>query len=177
MTNNNYVQSNFEMDSDKKELVKIIATRKGMTFKEFVNYAIDIAIKGETKEEANLLQDKQLLEKELKKIEDNYKNDKATIENNYKNDKAAIEDKYRNDKATIENKIKEIDITINNMAVENEEKSENDNYNKLVNMVYRGTRIGSIEDLIIDHATKYNLDVDELRRQIEKDVAYKKFMW
>ena len=119
MTNNNYVQSNFEMDSDKKELVKTIATRKGMNFKEFVNYAIDIAIKGETKDEAYLLQDKQLLEKELK----------------------TIEDKYKKDKATIENKIKEIDISLVNMNVEHEEKSEHDDYNKLVTMVYNGSRI------------------------------------
>lgn len=154
MTNNNYVQSNFEMDSDKKELVKTIATRKGMNFKEFVNYAIDIAIKGETKDEAYLLQDKQLLEKELK----------------------TIEDKYKKDKATIENKIKEIDISLVNMNVEHEEKSEHDDYNKLVTMVYNGSRINSIEDLILDHAKKYNVDVVELRRKIEKDVAYKKFM-
>ena len=154
MTNNNYVQSNFEMDSDKKELVKTIATRKGMNFKEFVNYAIDIAIKGETKDEAYLLQDKQLLEKELK----------------------TIEDKYKKDKATIENKIKEIDISLVNMNVEYEEKSEHDDYNKLVTMVYNGSRIKSIEDLILDHAKKYNVDVVELRRKIEKDVAYKKFM-
>ena len=154
MTNNNYVQSNFEMDSDKKELVKTIATRKGMNFKEFVNYAIDIAIKGETKDEAYLLQDKQLLEKELK----------------------TIEDKYKKDKATIENKIKEIDISLVNMNVEHEEKSEHDDYNKLVTMVYNGSRIKSIEDLILDHAEKYNVDVVELRRKIEKDVAYKKFM-
>lgn len=154
MTNNNYVQSNFEMDSDKKELVKTIATRKGMNFKEFVNYAIDIAIKGETKDEAYLLQDKQLLEKELK----------------------TIEDKYKKDKATIENKIKEIDISLVNMNVEHEEKSEHDDYNKLVTMVYNGSRIKSIEDLILDHAKKYNVDVVELRRKIEKDVAYKKFM-
>lgn len=153
MTNDNYVQTNFEIESNKKELVKAIATRKGMTFKEFVNYAIDIAIKGETKEQANLLQDKQLLEKELKTLEDNYKKDKATIED----------------------KIKEIDITLTNMTVEHEEKSENDDYNKLVNKVYGGTRINSIENLIKDHASKYNKDVDELRRQIEKDVAYKKF--
>lgn len=154
MTNNNYVQSNFEMDSDKKELVKTIATRKGMNFKEFVNYAIDIAIKGETKDEAYLLQDKQLLEKELK----------------------TIEDKYKKDKASIENKIKEIDISLVNMNVEHEEKSEHDDYNKLVTMVYNGSRIKSIEDLILDHAKKYNVDVVELRRKIEKDVAYKKFM-
>lgn len=154
MTNNNYVQSNFEMDSDKKELVKTIATRKGMNFKEFVNYAIDIAIKGETKDEAYLLQDKQLLEKELK----------------------TIEDKYKKDKASIENKIKEIDISLVNMNVEHEEKSEHDDYNKLVTMVYNGSRIKSIEDLILDHAEKYNVDVVELRRKIEKDVAYKKFM-
>ena len=154
MTNNNYVQSNFEMDSDKKELVKTIATRKGMNFKEFVNYAIDIAIKGETKDEAYLLQDKQLLEKELK----------------------TLEDKYKKDKATIENKIKEIDISLVNMNVEHEEKSEHDDYNKLVTMVYNGSRIKSIEDLILDHAKKYNVDVVELRRKIEKDVAYKKFM-
>lgn len=154
MTNNNYVQSNFEMDSDKKELVKTIATRKGMNFKEFVNYAIDIAIKGETKDEAYLLQDKQLLEKELK----------------------TLEDKYKKDKATIENKIKEIDISLVNMNVEHEEKSEHDDYNKLVTMVYNGSRIKSIEDLILDHAKKYDVDVVELRRKIEKDVAYKKFM-
>ena len=154
MTNNNYVQSNFEMDSDKKELVKTIATRKGMNFKEFVNYAIDIAIKGETKDEAYLLQDKQLLEKELK----------------------TLEYKYKKDKATIENKIKEIDISLVNMNVEYEEKSEHDDYNKLVTMVYNGSRIKSIEDLILDHAKKYNVDVVELRRKIEKDVAYKKFM-
>ena len=154
MTNNNYVQSNFEMDSDKKELVKTIATRKGMNFKEFVNYAIDIAIKGETKDEAYLLQDKQLLEKELK----------------------TLEYKYKKDKATIENKIKEIDISLVNMNVEYEEKSEHDDYNKLVTMVYNGSRIKSIEDLILDHAKKYDVDVVELRRKIEKDVAYKKFM-
>lgn len=149
-----YVQANFEIESNKKELVRAIANRKGMTFKEFVNYAIDIAIKGETKEKAYLLQDKQLLENELRELED----------------------KYDNDKATIENKIKEIDITLENMTVEYEEKSEQDDYNKIFNIVYRGTKIDDVEDLIKDHASKYNYDVDDLRRKIEKEVAYKKFM-
>ena len=79
-----YVQANFEIEENKKQLVKTIANRKGMTFKEFVNYAIDIAIKGETKEKAILLQDKKILENDLKTLNDNYNNEKAAIENKIK---------------------------------------------------------------------------------------------
>lgn len=71
----------FEMDQTKKNLVKALANSKGMTFKEFANYAIDMAIKGETKEEkAYLLHNKELLENELKELENKYNNDKAIIE-------------------------------------------------------------------------------------------------
>lgn len=149
----NNVQAKFEMESNKKELVKNIASRKGMTFKEFVNYAIDIAIKGETKEKAYLLQDKEVLENELKELEV----------------------KYNNDKADIENRIKEINITLDNLNIGYKEKSEKDDYNKIFNIVYSGTKIDDVEDLIIDHATKYNCDADELKKKIQKEVTNKRY--
>lgn len=169
------VQANFEIESNKKELVKAIANRKGMTFKEFVNYAIDIAIKGETKEKAYLLQDKEVLENELKELEEKYNNDKKQIEDNYNNNKTTIEEKYNNDKSKIEDRIKEIEITLENMSIEYEEKSEKDNYNKIFNIVYSGTKIDDVEDLIMDHATKYNCDADELKKKIQKEVTNKRY--
>ena len=68
--------------------------------------------------------------------------------------------------------------TLKNVAVEHEEKSEHDNYNKLVNMLLSpGTKISDIENLIIDHAKEYDLDVDDLTFKIRKDVEYRRFKW
>lgn len=149
------------MDNDKKKILKATASQKGLSMNEFILEAIDIALSVETKETIQLSRDKELLEHELKSLEEN---------------KEIYLKNYHENKELLEYKIKQVDSAIDNLNGEIEEKSENDDYNNLVNMVYGGRKIDSITDMISDHADKYNVDFDELKKQIIRDVEKKKFM-
>ena len=148
------------MDEHKKGLVQQVAKYKGLSMNAFINEAIDVALDIATKETIQLSRDKELLQHELKSLEEN---------------KEIYLKNYNEDKQLIQQKIERIDSTINNIAVENEEKSEKDNYERLVNLVYRGRKINNIKSQIKDHAEKYNMDVDNLRMKILKDVENKKY--
>lgn len=151
------VQYNCKLDEDKKKLAK----EMGLNLNEIFRNALDVALKKETKQTSELLNEKELVEIELKELEE--------AKEKYLND-------YNNNKQQLQNKLKQIEISLEDINIASEAESEKDDYNKLVNMVYHGTRITNIEDLIKDHATKYNYDVAELRRQIQNDVAKRKFM-
>ena len=148
------------ISENKKELLRKVANANGISMNEFINKAIDISLSIETRETIQLSRDKELLEHELKSLEEN---------------KEIYLKNYNEDKELLQQKMQQIDSAIQNIHNENEEKSEIDNYNKLVNLVCNGRRIDNIIDLILDHAEKYNVDAEDLRRNILKDVEHKKF--
>lgn len=148
------------IEESKKELLQQVAKYNGMSMNDFINNAIDIALSIETKETVQLSRDKELLEHELKSLEEN---------------KEIYLKNYNEDKELIQQKIKQIDLAINDINVEIEENSEKESYEHLVNLVYSGRKINSIKSLIKDHASKYNLDVGELQMKILNDSTNKKF--
>lgn len=148
------------ISENKKELLRKVANANGISMNEFINKAIDISLSIETRETIQLSRDKELLEHELKSLEEN---------------KEIYLKNYNEDKELLQQKMQQIDSAIQNIHNENEEKSEIDNYNKLVNLVCNGRRIDNISDLILDHAEKYNVDAHDLRINILKDVEHKKF--
>lgn len=148
------------IEESKKELLQQVAKYNGMSMNDFINNAIDIALSIETKETVQLSRDKELLEHELKSLEEN---------------KEIYLKNYNEDKELIQQKIKQIDLAINDINVEIEENSEKESYEHLVNLVYSGRKINSIKSLIEDHASNYNLDVEELQRKILNDSTNKKF--
>lgn len=148
------------IEESKKELLQQVAKYNGMSMNDFINNAIDIALSIETKETVQLSRDKELLEHELKSLEEN---------------KEIYLKNYNEDKELIQQKIKQIDLAINDINVEIEENSEKESYEHLVNLVYSGHKINSIKSLIGDHASKYNLDAEELQMKILNDSANKKF--
>lgn len=148
------------ISENKKELLRKVANANGISMNEFINKAIDISLSIETRETIQLSRDKELLEHELKSLEEN---------------KEIYLKNYNEDKELLQQKMQQIDSAIQNIHNENEAKSEIDNYNKLVNLVCNGRRIDNISDLILDHAEKYNVDADDLRINILKDFEHKKF--
>lgn len=146
---------------NKRELIKNIARLNNISMNDFINNAIDVALSIETKETLKLTKTKEILEQELTSLE---------------KDKELYLKRYNEDKEVLQRKIKQIDLTIDDMTIETEEKIEKDSYDHLVNLVYNGRRIDNISDLILDHATKYDFDVEELRTKILNDVAARKFM-
>ena len=148
------------VEENKKELIKNIARLNGISMNEFINKAIDMALSLETKETLELAKDKEILERELISLEKS---------------KEQYLKKYNEDKEILQRKIKQIDLTIDDMTIETEEKIEKDNYDHLVNLVYNGRRIDNISDLILDHASKYDLDVEDLKNKILEDVTARKF--
>ena len=148
------------ISENKKELLRKVANANGISMNEFINKAIDISLSIETRETIQLSRDKELLEHELKSLEEN---------------KEIYLKNYNEDKELLQQKMQQIDSAIQNIHNENEEKSEIDNYNKLVNLVCNGRRIDNISDLILDHAERYNVDARDLRINILKDVEHKKF--
>ena len=148
------------VEENKRELIKNVARLNGISMNEFINKAIDMALSLETKETLELAKDKEILEQELISLEKS---------------KEKYLKKYNEDKEILQRKIKQIDLTIDDMTIETEEKIEKDNYDHLVNLVYNGRRIDNISDLILDHASKYDLDVEDLKNKILEDVTARKF--
>ena len=147
------------VEENKRELIKNVARLNGISMNEFINKAIDMALSLETKETLELAKDKEILELELISLE---------------KDKELYLKRYNEDKEVLQRKIKQIDSTIDDMTIETEEKIEKDSYDYLVNLVYNGRRMENISDLISDHATKYDWDIEDLKNKIYEDVTAKK---
>lgn len=151
-----YVQTNIRVDKAKKEL----ALKKGLVLTEIFDNALDVALQIETQESTVLLNEKEMLQFEL----DNLEEKKDIYLKQYEENKSAIEFKINNINRALENAV----------AVE-EKEAQKQSFDKLVNEVYNGKKIGEIQDLINAHADKYDLDVMELRESILDVVDNKKY--
>ena len=151
-----YVQTNIRVDKAKKEL----ALKKGLVLTEIFDNALDVALQIETQESTVLLNEKEMLQFEL----DNLEEKKNNFLKQYEESKSAIEFKINNINRALENAV----------AVE-EKEAQKQSFDKLVNEVYNGKKIGEIQDLINAHADKYDLDVMELRESILDEVDNKKY--
>lgn len=151
-----YVQTNVRVDKAKKEL----ALKKGLVLTEIFDNALDVALKIEAKESTLLLNEKEMLQHQLATLEEN--------KNEYLK-------RYDENKSTLEFKINNIDRALKDVVDVEEKEAQKQSFDNLVNMVYNGTKINEIQDLITVHAEKYNLDVAELNESILDKVEYMKF--
>ena len=127
-----------------------------------VDKALDLALRIETKESTQLLNEKEVLEHELKSLEENKK---IYLEN------------YNKDKSMIEYKLQTIDKALNDVIVKEEKESEVESFNNIVREVYNGKQIADndIIELLNNHSSKYNIPIDELKESVLGEVEYKKF--
>ena len=153
-----YVQTNIRVDKAKKELAK----KRGLVLTDIFDKALDLALRIETKESTQLLNEKEVLEHELKSVEENKK---IYLEN------------YNKDKSMIEYKLQTIDKALNDVIVKEEKESENESFNNIVREVYNGKQIedNDIIELLNNHSSKYNIPIDELKESVLDEVEYKKF--
>lgn len=153
-----YVQTNIRVDKAKKELAK----KRGLVLTDIFDKALDLALRIETKESTQLLNEKEVLEHELKSLEENKK---IYLEN------------YNKDKSMIEYKLQTIDKALNDVIVKEEKESENESFNNIVREVYNGKQIedNDIIELLNNHSSKYNIPIDELKESVLDEVEYKKF--
>lgn len=151
-----YVQTNIRVDKAKKEL----ALKKGLVLTEIFDNALDVALQIETQESTVLLNEKEMLQFEL---------------NNLEEKKNIYLKQYEENKSAIEFKINNINQALKNAVAVEENEAQKQSFDKLVNEVYNGKKIGEIQDLINAHADKYDLDVMELRESILDEVDDKKY--
>lgn len=153
-----YVQTNIRVDKAKKELAK----KRGLVLTDIFDKALDLALRIETKESTQLLNEKEVLEHELKSLEENKK---IYLEN------------YNKDKSMIEYKLQTIDKALNDVIVKEEKESEIESFNNIVREVYNGKQIADndIIELLNNHSSKYNIPIDELKESVLDEVEYKKF--
>lgn len=151
-----YVQTNIRVDKAKKEL----ALKKGLVLTKIFDDALDVALQIETQESTVLLNEKEMLQFELDNLEEK--------KNNFLK-------QYEESKSAIEFKINNINQALKNAVAIEENEAQKQSFDKLVNEVYNGKKIGEIADLINAHADKYDLDVMELRESILDEIDSKKY--
>lgn len=153
-----YVQTNIRVDKAKKELAK----KRGLVLTDIFDNALDLALRIETKESTQLLNEKEVLEHELKTLEEN-KN--LYLEN------------YNKDKSMIEYKLQTIDKALNDVIIKEENESQKESFDNIVREVYNGRNINDndIVDLLNVHSDKYNVPFDDLKESILDEVEYQKF--